>query len=86
MSARGLQQLVGKAVVSAQFCAGLLSDRRAEALYGLELDAEETAAIIAIRADSLAEFAAQVEAIFGSPRLTASSPLVGRERVRGERA
>jgi hypothetical protein len=67
MSTRGLLVLVGKAVVSDQFRAGILNGRRAELISGFDLEPEETAGVMAIRAADLVEFAAAVESMI-APR------------------
>lgn len=63
MSVRNLQIIVGKAVISDEFRAGILNGRRAELIRGFALDPEEEAAVMAIQADTLAEFAGAVEQI-----------------------
>ena len=63
MSILSLQKMVGRAVVSDEFRAGILNGRKAELIRDLDLDPEETAQVMAIRASTLAEFAAAVEQI-----------------------
>lgn len=61
MSARGLQMLVGKAVVSDEFRIGILNGRRDELIGSFDLEPEEIAEVMAIQAETLAEFAAAIE-------------------------
>ena len=63
MSISGLNQLLGEAVVSDQFRAGLLNGRRAELVTDprFKLEPEEAAALLAIEAANLQEFAVGVE-------------------------
>lgn len=72
MSIRGLHTLVGRAVISEAFCKGVLNGRRAELLREVDLEPDEATEVMAIRADSLPEFAAAVhEIILGhEPRQT----------------
>lgn len=59
----GLNQLLGEAVVSDQFRAGLLNGRRAELVSDprFKLDPDEAAALLEIEADNLQDFALGVE-------------------------
>jgi hypothetical protein len=59
----GLNQLLGEAVVSDQFRAGLLNGRRAELVSDprFKLEPDETAALLSIEADNLQDFAVGVE-------------------------
>jgi hypothetical protein len=59
----GLNQLLGEAVVSDQFRAGLLNGRRAELVTDprFKLEPDEAAALLSIEADNLQEFAVGVE-------------------------
>jgi hypothetical protein len=61
MSATGLNKLIGQACISDTFQAGLMNGRRAELIREFELEADEAGALLAIRADSFADFAAVVE-------------------------
>ena len=63
MSARGLQMLVGKAVVSDRFRVAVLNGRRVELLGDFDLKPEEVREVMAIQAETLAEFAAAVARI-----------------------
>ena len=58
-----MNEIIGKAVISDRFRAGLLNGRRAELIRQPEFDLEpeEAMALMAIHADSLAEFAVAVE-------------------------
>lgn len=75
MSVPTLQRIVGKAVISDQFRAGLLNGQRGQLISGYDLEPDEVAEIMAIRANSLQEFAAAMESIVDSretPRLVKS--------------
>jgi hypothetical protein len=63
MSLRGLNEIIGKAVISDRFRAGLLNGKRAELIRQPEFDLEpdEAMALMAIHAENLAEFAVAVE-------------------------
>jgi hypothetical protein len=63
MSIRGLNEVVGQAIISDSFRAGLLSSQRAEVLRSFEdkLDAEERQAVLGIQAEAFADFAAAIE-------------------------
>lgn len=63
VSIMGLNQLLGEAVVSDQFRAGLLNGRRAELVSDprFKLEPDETAALLSIEADNLQDFAVGVE-------------------------
>ena len=63
MSVKGLNELVGRGCISDIFQAELLNGRRAE-LVGLpefDLEPDEAKALLAIKAETFAEFAAAVE-------------------------
>jgi hypothetical protein len=59
----GLNKLLGEAVISDLFRAGLLNGRRAELLRDprFQLDPDETADLLAIKAETLKDFAIAVE-------------------------
>ncbi len=63
MSINGLNQLLGEAVVSDQFRAGLLNGRRAELVSDprFKLEPDEAAALLSIEANNLQDFAVAVE-------------------------
>jgi hypothetical protein len=63
VSISGLNQLLGEAVVSDQFRAGLLNGRRAELVSDprFKLEPDEAAALLSIEADNLQDFAVGVE-------------------------
>ncbi len=63
MSKIALQKIVGKAVISDNFRAGLLNGRRAEVIDGFDLEPQERDQILAIQAQTLAEFAAEIQQI-----------------------
>lgn len=75
MSIIGLNQLLGEAVVSDQFRAGLLNGRRAELVADprFKLEPDEAAALLSIEADNLQDFAVGVERYL-SQRKTAPAP------------
>jgi hypothetical protein len=91
MSLRGLNEIIGKAVISDRFRAGLLTGKRAELIRQpeFELEPEEAMALMAIHADNLAEFAVAVEQLVeqreprpaGQSEFEASSP-VRRDNLR----
>ncbi len=61
MSIEGLRDLVGQGVVSDEFCKGIMNGKRAELIARFDLDPDEIAALLAIRADTLYEFAVALE-------------------------
>ncbi len=63
MSIRGLNEVVGKAIISDSFRAGLLNGKRAEMLSQFEgqLDADEQQALLGIQAEAFSDFAAAIE-------------------------
>ena len=63
MTTYGLNRLVGKACISDVFQAGLMNGQRAELirLPEFELEPDEAQALLAIKADTFADFAAAVE-------------------------
>jgi hypothetical protein len=63
MSILSLQKMVGKAIVSDEYRAGILNGHKAELIRELDLDPEEATQVMAIRASTLAEFAAAVDQI-----------------------
>jgi hypothetical protein len=65
MSVSGLNAIVGRACISEKFMQGLMNGQRAELVQRpeFELEPEETRALIAIQADTFADFAAAVEAL-----------------------
>lgn len=71
MSVRALQKLVGSAVISDNFRAGILNGRRAELLGAFDLEPDERAKVLAIEADTVAEFAGAIEELIGSRSLPA---------------
>ncbi len=74
MSTLRLQKLVGQAVISDDFRAGLMNERRAELLRLANLEPDELAAITAIRAANFAEFSAAVEALIEAREQAQSAP------------
>ncbi len=73
MSKIALQKIVGKIVISDNFRAGILNGRRAELISGFDLEPEEYAQVMAIQAQSLEEFAAEIQQITQSRSFSASS-------------
>ena len=63
MSINSLQFMVGRAVVSDQYRAGILNGQKAELIRDLDLEPDESAQVMAIHASTLAEFAAAVDQI-----------------------
>ncbi len=61
MSQHTLQKLVGAAVVDQRFCRDFLDGGRRRLLEQFELTPEEQAVLLAIQADSLAGFAAELQ-------------------------
>jgi len=55
-----LEEVVGRAIIDREFCAGLLNGKRARLLSQFELTSEETQALMSIRANSLEAFAGQL--------------------------
>ena len=60
MSARSLQKLVTQAVISTQFRAGIMNGKRGELIRTFDLEPEEIAQVMAIRANTFEEFAAAI--------------------------
>ncbi len=79
MSIHGLQIMVGRAVISDEYCAAILNGHKAELIRELDLDPAESAQVLAIRANTLAEFATEVDRIVQAQLMAAS-------RVGGVRA
>jgi hypothetical protein len=65
MSARGLNAVVGQGCISETFQHGLMNGQRAELIRRPEFDLEpdEARALLAIQADTFADFAAAVESL-----------------------
>jgi hypothetical protein len=61
MSMRALEAIVGRAVVSERFRAGILNGKRAELIRQFSLEPDETSAVMSIQAGSLPEFARAIE-------------------------
>ena len=70
MSIHGLQFMVARAVISDQYRIGILNGHKAELIQELDLDPGESAQVMAIRANTLAEFAAEVDRIVQAQLLT----------------
>ena len=65
---RALEAIVGRAVVSDRFCAGILNGQRAELIRPFGLGPEDTSAVMSIRARDLCEFAMAIEQLtMGEP-------------------
>ena len=69
--------MVGRAIVSDKYRAGILNGHKAELLRDLDLEPGESAQIMAIRANTLAEFAAEVDRI-AQTQGTAASRAAGK--------
>ena len=68
MPVRALEAIVGKAVVSERFRAGILNGQRAELIRPFGLGPEETSAVMSIHASDLSEFALAIEQLtLGEP-------------------
>jgi len=63
MSKIALQKIVGKAVISDNFRARLLDERRADLIDGFDLEPQERDQVLAIQAQTLADFAAEIQQI-----------------------
>jgi hypothetical protein len=63
MPTHELHKLVGRAVINRPFQAGILNGRRAELLRQYQLEPDEVAALLAVQASNVTEFAAAVEQI-----------------------
>jgi hypothetical protein len=61
MTDTAIQQMVCRAIVSDQYRVKLLGSERAEVLQASGLDAREQEALLAIRAETIEDFAASVE-------------------------
>lgn len=63
MSVKGLNEVVGKAIISDSFRAGLLNGRRAELLrqFDERLEPDERQAVLDIQASDFSSFAAAIE-------------------------
>ena len=66
MSTQNLQRLVGKAIISDTFRAGLLNGQRARLVSQFDLEPEEIKELMTIRAGTITEFAAAVEQIIAA--------------------
>ena len=71
-SVRALEAIVGKAVVSERFRAGILNGERAELIRPFGLGPDATTAVMSIRASDLSEFATAIEQLtLGEPSRSA---------------
>ncbi len=84
MSTDGINRMLGEAIISDRFRAGLLNGQRAELVSDprFQLEADETAALLSIQAEDLQQFAAAVERLIEQLKGAAA----GGERNDGERA
>ncbi len=55
-----LEEVIGQAIIDREFCAELLTERRAQLLGQFELSSEEKRVLMSIRADTLESFAGQL--------------------------
>ena len=69
MSARALEAIIGKAVVSERFRAGILNGQRAQLIQHFGLDPDEQSAVMSIQARSLPEFAKAIEKLTAPPAM-----------------
>jgi hypothetical protein len=72
MSIHGLEFMVGRAIISDEYRAGILNGHKAELIRDLDLEPGESAQVMAIRASTLAEFAAEVDRIVQAQLLATS--------------
>ncbi len=61
MAYESLQAVIGTAVIDSNFCKNLLNGPRHRAIAGFNLTREEQDAVMGIRADSLEQFAGQLD-------------------------
>lgn len=78
MTIRALNIIVGKMVVSDEFREGILGGRRAQLLEDFDLEPDEVRLLMAIQADTVAEFANYIDAHIEGRRIR--SGLHGSER------
>ncbi len=81
MAYESLQAVIGTAVIDSAFCNSLLNGSRHRAIAGFNLTREEQDAVMGIRADSLEQFAGQLDRWISNalgrrepPALTLPSP------------
>ena len=74
MSQRTLQKVVGTAIIDRQFRTDFLDGGRQQLLAQFALGEEETALLLGIQADTLEEFAAELQHRLGSEGLVPQSP------------
>lgn len=76
MSVKCLNEVVGKAIISDSFRAGLMNGTREELLRQFEdrLDPDEHQAVLAIQADSFSDFAAAVERLIAQRKRRQGAP------------
>ncbi len=60
MPAQAVQAIIGNALIDDDFCKALLNGSRGRVLQSFDLSGEEVEAIMAIRADSLEQFAGEL--------------------------
>jgi hypothetical protein len=80
MSLHGLQTLIWQAVVDEDFRSGVLNGRRADLIQGLDLDDDEAKHVLAIRTESLPDFANTVFEIMQTRYSRPSPPWLERSR------
>jgi hypothetical protein len=61
MAYESLQAVIGTAVIDSNFCKSLLNGSRYRAIAGFDLTHEEREVVMGIRADSLEQFAGQLD-------------------------
>ncbi len=88
MSAYGLNKLIGQACISDTFQAGLMDGQRAELIQRpeFELEPDEAKALLAIQAESFADFVVAVEGLLNQREswpTRAEGPYLGAARWAG---
>jgi hypothetical protein len=74
MSVRALEAIIGKAVVSERFRAGILNGQRGELIRQFSLEPDETSAVMSIQAQNLTEFACAIEKLTMQQNLYGAFP------------
>jgi hypothetical protein len=77
MSVRSLEAIVGRAVVSERFRAGILNGKRAELIRQFSLEPDESSAVLSIKARSFPEFARAIEKLTAPKNLMVAFPQDG---------
>lgn len=77
MAYESLQALIGAAVTDSEFRKALLNGSRSHAVKNLDLSHEELGAVMAIRAETLEQFAGQVDQWIMKKRNQVEPPALG---------